>query len=132
MNASTETYDSKLNDYIQGIEHDHLLFEITKLCGYSCFYPIHRSSTIKEVYETISKLFHREIAELFFINNVTSDKISIPYASSLPILEFISRLNETSNKVISPIYQLPCKIVYRLFCDDGHYHGETLCQYIVS
>ncbi len=127
-----ESYELKFNEYIQNIDNDHILFEVTKLCNYSCFYPFHKSCTIHEVYDIISKLFQRPILELYFVNNLTKTKISLPFASSLRILEFIHRLNENSNQVVPPIYPLPCKIVYRLFCDDNHSHGDHLCQPIVS
>lgn len=128
MEELMNNYETKLNEYMNRLENDHVVLEITKLCGYSCIYPVHRSCTIHDVYQVISKLFQREICELFFVNALTNEKISLPFTSCMLLTAFISRFNQSSNKVIPPIYPLPCKIVYQLYCDDGHYHGNELCS----
>lgn len=132
MNELITNYETKMNEYMNRLENDHIILEITKLCGYSCIYPVHRSSTIYDVYRIISQLFQREIRELFFINERTREKINLPFASSMLFRAFISRCNESSNQIIPPVYPLPCKIVYRIYCDDGHFHGSELCQLLTS
>ena len=125
-----EEYDAKLNDYVNRLTNQHIILELTKLCGYGCFMPINKKSTLIELYNSVSLLFEREVMELFFLNNDTNEKIKVPISSNISILDFIFKHNSGSNLVIKPIYPVPCKVVYRLYYDDGHTHGDQVCHII--
>jgi hypothetical protein len=125
-----EEYHAKLNDYVDKLNNQHIMLELTKLCGYGCFMPINKKSTLIDLYSSVSLLFEREILELFFMNNNTNEKIKVPISGNMSILDFIFKHNSGSNLVIKPIYPVPCKVVYRLYFDDGHTHGDQLCNII--
>jgi len=126
---STEQFGYKLQQYIETTTNNKFIFEITKLCGYGEFLTIFKNQTLVELYATISYQFgNREIKSLFFVNEVTNEKIPVPICSTTRIKDFIASYNSGKNLVIRPIYPMPCKIVYRLYFDDGHTHGIELCQ----
>lgn len=127
MNIEQE-YEAKLTDFVNGLTNQNHIFEITKLCGYGCFMPINKNNSLLDLYNSVSLLYEREIIELFFVNNVTNEKIKVPISSHVRIHDFIFQYNSGSNLVIKPIYPVPCKIVYRLYYDDGHTHGDHVCK----
>lgn len=126
---SSEQFGYKLQQYIDTTTNYKFIFEVTKLCGYGEFMTVFKSQTLLELYSTISYQFgNREIKSLFFLNDITNEKIMVPISSTIRVNEFISSYNSGSNLVIKPIYPMPCKIVYRLYFDDGHTHGVQLCH----
>jgi hypothetical protein len=125
-----EEYEAKLSDYVSRLTNQHIILELTKLCGYGCFMPINKKSTLIELYNSVSLLFEREVLELFFVNSDTNEKIKVPISGNTSVQEFIFKHNSGSNLKIRPIYPVPCKVVYRLYFDDGHTHGDQLCQQV--
>lgn len=127
MDPETE-YNDKFQDYCNKIQNDKFIFEITKLCGYGEFLVIYKRQTLLDLYKMVSMQFEcKDIKELYFINNSTNEKIRIPITNQITIWEFIFSKNNGTNQVINPIYPIPCKIVYRIYFDDGHTHGNTHC-----
>jgi hypothetical protein len=122
-------YNSKFQDLCNKIPNDKFIFEITKLCGYGEFLIIYKKQTLLDLYKTISMQFEcKDIKELFFINNCTNKKIRIPITDEITIWQFIFNYNSGPIQVIKPVYPVPCKIVYRIYFDDGHTHGDTICE----
>jgi hypothetical protein len=129
MNPEQEEYEAKLTNYVHGLTNQHIMLELTKLCGYGCFIPINKKASLINLYESVSLLFEREIMELFFRNSETNEKIRLPISSQINLQDFIFKHNSIgSNLVIKPIYPVPCSVVYRLYFDDGHTHGDELCH----
>jgi hypothetical protein len=126
MNKEQE-YEAKLNDYVNGLTNQHIMLEVTKLCGYGCFMPVNKKATLIELYDSVSRLFEREIIELFFRNEDVLEKIIVPISSQITLQEFIFKHNSGPSCVIKPIYPVPMKVVYRLYFDDGHTHGDHPC-----
>jgi len=126
---STEQFGYKLQQYIDTTTNYKFIFEVTKLCGYGEFMTVFKNQSLLDLYSTISYQFdNREIKSLFFVNDTTGEKIKVPISSTIRIKDFISGHNVGPNLNIKPIYQVPCKIVYRLYFDDGHTHGITPCH----
>jgi hypothetical protein len=126
---STEPFAYKLKQFVDTIQNYKFLFEVTKLCGYGEFITVFKNQSLLDLYSTISYQFdNREIKELFFMNDTTGEKIKVPISSTIRISDFISGHNVGPNLSIKPIYPIPCKIVYRLYFDDGHVHGITPCH----
>jgi len=124
-----EPFAYKLKQYVDTIQNDRFIFEVTKLCGYGEFTTVFKNQSLLDLYSTISYQFdNREIKELFFINDRTGEKIKVPISSTIRIKDFISGHNVGPNLNIKPIYPVPCKIVYRLYFDDGHVHGAAPCH----
>ena len=125
----TDPFAYKLQQYIDTIPNYKFIFEVTKLCGYGEFMTVFKNQSLLDLYSTISYQFdNREIKELFFMNDTTGEKIKVPISSTIRISDFISGHNVGPNLNIKPIYPIPCKIVYRLYFDDGHVHGTTPCH----
>lgn len=125
---TTEPFAYKLQQFVDTIPNYKFIFEVTKLCGYGEFITVFKNQTLLDLYSTISYQFdNREIKELFFINDTTGEKIKVPISSNIRIKDFISGHNVGPNLNIKPIYPIPCKIVYRLYFDDGHVHGAAPC-----
>ena len=118
-----DEYNNKFEQLCNGIPNNKYIFEITKLCGYGEFITIYKKQTLLDLYNTISLQFDREIVEIFFLNNVTNEKIKIPITNNIKIQDFIFKHNLT----IKPVYPMPCKIVYKIYYDDGHTHGNHPC-----
>ena len=124
-----DKYNEKFELFCNRIPNNKYIFELTKLCGYGDFLAVYKKYTLLDLYKTVSMEFEsKDIKELFFLNNFTNEKIRIPITNEMTILEFIFNHNNGSNQIISPIYPVPCKIVYRLYFDDGHTHENTVCE----
>jgi predicted nucleic-acid-binding Zn-ribbon protein len=127
MDPETE-YNLKFKDYCDKIQNDKFIFEITKLCGYGEFLFIYKKQSLLDLYKMVSIQFEcKDIKELYFINNSTNEKIRIPITNEITIWEFIFSKNNGTNQAIKPIYPISCKIVYRIYFDDGHTHGNIPC-----
>lgn len=128
MDPVTE-YNFKFQDLCDKIPNNKYIFEVTKLCGYGEFLPIFKKNTLLDLYKTISMQFEcKDIKELFFIDNSTNEKIKIPITENITISEFMFNNNSGKSLVITPIYPIPCKVVYRIYFDDGHTHGDKVCE----
>jgi predicted nucleic-acid-binding Zn-ribbon protein len=122
-------YNAKLDDLCNKIPNNKYIFEVTKLCGYGEFLLVYKKQTLLDLYRTVSiQTECKDILELFFIDSTTNKKIKVPITNEITIWEFIFSKNNGPNQVIKPIYPIPCKIVYRLYFDDGHTHGDTACE----
>jgi hypothetical protein len=126
---SAEQFGYKFQQYVDTTTNYKFIFEVTKLCGYGEFMTVFKNQTLLELYSTISYQFdNRIIKSLFFLNEDTNEKIMVPISNTIRIKDFISNHNSGSSLIIKPIYPMPCKIVYRLYFDDGHTHGIELCH----
>ena len=95
-------FNSKFEQLCNGIPNNQYIFEVTKQC--------------------------KDIKRLFFINNCTNEKIYIPITAEITIRDFLFSHNSGPVQIIKPVYPMPCKIVYRIYFDDGHTHGNTACE----
>jgi hypothetical protein len=119
--CKTCQYNSKLNNYTNYIINTDYIFEVTKLCGYSEFFSIHKDHTLLELYNKISLQFScRDIKGLFLADGVR--RYNIPITSMTSIRKFVSDGLADSNlkNFLIPIYPLPAKVVYKIYLDDGH------------
>ena len=126
---SVEHYNNKINELINFIPNYKYILEVTKLCGHGQFMTVYKKQTLLDLYKTVSLQYEcKDIKQLFFINNINNQHINVPITDELTIQDFILTHNSGSNQIISPVYPVPCKIVYRLYFDDGHTHGNELCK----
>jgi len=124
-----DKYNEKFEQFCNSLPNNKYIFELTKLCGHGEFIAVYKKLTLLDLYKTVSMEFEsKDVKELFFLNNCTNEKIRIPITTEMTILQFIFNHNNGSNQIITPIYQLPCKIVYRLYFDDGHRHENIVCE----
>ena len=102
---------------------------MTKLCGYGEFVLVFKDDSVLDVYKTISKQFNApDIKSLFLTDGVK--RFKLPLTETLSIRNFITRCqnDETQSKYLTPIYPLPSPVVYRIYIDDGHCHGNDPCN----
>ena len=122
-------YNAKFLQLCNGITNQQYIFEITKLCGFGQFLTAYKKQSLLDLYKTVSIQFEcKDIKQLFFINNCTNERIRIPITDEITIWQFIFSHNSGSTQIIKPVYPVPCKIVYRIYFDDGHTHGDTACE----
>jgi hypothetical protein len=114
-------YNTKLNNYINQIITTDYIFEVTKICGYSEFFFIHKDHTLLELYNQISLQFScKDIKSLFIAAGVR--RYNIPITSMTSVRKFITDGLADSNlkNFLNPVYPLPAKVVYKIYLDDGH------------
>jgi hypothetical protein len=129
MEKNSNEFNIKLNDYINTIPNSKYIFEVTKLCGYGEFVLVFKDDSVLDVYKTISKQFNApDIKSLFLTDGVK--RFKLPLTETFSIRNFITRCqnDETQSKYLTPIYPLPSPVVYRIYIDDGHCHGNDPCN----
>ncbi len=122
-------FNAKFEQLCNGIPNNQYIFEVTKLCGHGQFLTMFKKQTLIDLYKIISLDYEcKDIKKLFFINNCTNEKIYIPITAEITIRDFLFSHNSGTVQIIKPVYPMPCKIVYRIYFDDGHTHGNTACE----
>jgi hypothetical protein len=122
-------FNAKFQQMCNGIINNQYIFEITKLCGHGQFIPIFKRQTLIDIYKIISLHYDcKDIKQLFFINSCTNEKIYIPITHVITIQDFLFSHNSGSAQIIKPIYPIPYTVVYRIYFDDGHTHGNSPCE----
>jgi hypothetical protein len=122
-------FNAKFEQLCNGIPNNQYIFEVTKLCGHGQFLTMFKKQTLIDLYKIISLHYEcKDIKKLFFINNCTNEKIYIPITAEITIRDFLFSHNSGTVQIIKPVYPMPCKIVYRVYFDDGHTHGNTACE----
>ena len=125
-------YQDKYDEFTRNLHNNMFIFEVEKLCGYSTFVTIYKNQTIIELYSNIIHHFgFIEIKELFFITP-QNQRINI-HISRQTISEFI-RDNILCNPVnLTPVYELPKPVIYKIFLNDGHCNEEhcTTSHYVI-
>ena len=122
-------FNAKFEQLCNGIPNNQYIFEVTKLCGHGQFLTMFKKQTLIDLYKIISLHYEcKDIKKLFFINNCTNEKINIPITAEITIRDFLFSHNSGPVQIIKPVYPMPCKIVYRVYFDDGHTHGNTACE----
>ena len=137
-----EEYNEKLNKYNKYIENNMFILDVEKLCGYSEFVMVYKNSTIADVCNSIFQHFEcsNNEAKRLFVRKVTKKQsmyihhesckhcdnttisMDIPdecivFTESAELFRDI--VNKNSEYFI-PVYDLPCKVVYKIYLDDGN------------
>jgi hypothetical protein len=135
-----EEYNAKLNKYYNYAENNMIILDVEKLCGYSEFVLINKNSTLADVCNSIFRHFecsHKENKRIFVkkttIIEYTSSSSSVPmdieecrvllYDSVELFRDFVKNHSE----YFRPLYELPCKVVYKIYLDDGHVICNNEC-----
>ena len=109
FNTSLDHYEFKLQQFIRNIPNQHYLIEVTKMCGYSEFMMVPKTSTLIQLYQQISKQFMSDTIQQIYYSQ---EKDKVPLSANITLQEFIQ------NKQLRCIYSLDCHVVYRFFVDD--------------
>ena len=82
MDVESE-YNAKFEQLCNGIPNNKYILEVTKLCGYGEFNTIYKKQTLLDLYAIVALQFDREIIQIFFLNDITKEKIKIPISNSI-------------------------------------------------
>ena len=132
-----EEYNTKLNKYYKYIENNMFILDVEKLCGYSEFVLVYKNCTITDVRNSIFRHFecsHMENKKLFVTktnnsitqssldcsDNATRMDISDDYMVLSESDELFRNLVNNCSEYFRPLYDMPCKVVYKIYLDDGH------------
>lgn len=118
---SIDTYNLKLQQYLDSVTNDRIIIEFTKCCGYSQFQIFSNKYTLAEFYQNVSYEWSNTVKLDLFVLDGSGQRLDIPkYINSTTLREFI-----TNNRTFFiPIYPVPAKVVYRIYLDDGHTHDD--------
>jgi len=138
-----EEYNAKLNKYYNYAANNMIILEVEKLCGYSEFVFIYKNSTLADVCNSIFRHFecsHKENKRIFVtkthlpstcsansssqysINTITTttpmdvEETRVLYDSDELFRDFVNNNSE----YFRPLYEIPCKVVYKIYLDDDH------------
>ena len=116
-NMTFDQYNNKLNEYNNRSINDRYIIELTKCCGYSFFSVFFREYTLEDVYKHVLLEMPSNTIELYVLSE-TGEKIVIPRDNNITLRNYVL----SNNTLFKPIYDMPAKVVYRVYFDDGHTH----------
>jgi hypothetical protein len=121
-------YQDKYDEFLHDTFNLKFVFEVTKCCGYSTFITVYKNQTIMDLYSNIIHHFGDiEIRKLFFITP-QNEHIQI-HISNQKLSDFVSSHVICNPIRLTPIYDLPKPVIYRLYFDDGHC-SENHCSLV--
>lgn len=96
-------------------------FDVAKCCGYSEFVDVYKDAPTSHLYMSVCWQFENpNVTSIYLINELRKEKFLIPYSNDITIRQLY---NQHAN-FMKPIYDMPFPIVYKLYYDDGHSHGD--------
>jgi hypothetical protein len=134
-----DEYNVKLNKYYTYSENNMFILEVEKLCGYSEFVFVYKNCTLSDVCKSIFQHFecsHKENKKVFVTKRNQSSEVCNDNTSHMDIQEdwlslmhsdelFRNFVNNNSD-YFRPIYDLPCRVVYKIYLDDGHFMNNNV------
>jgi len=112
-------YNTKLDDYLREMPSKMFSFEVTKSCNYSTFIFMYKNETLFDLYNRVSHHFDlNHNIKLFFRIPHHDDDIIIPNTPLQTVRTLLNEYITSSPPRISPIYDMPLPIVYRIYLDD--------------
>jgi hypothetical protein len=127
------SYYTKLNNYMNEIQTNCYIFEITKLCGYSSIIFMYKDDYLIDLYDRVIK--HNNVERSYFrliiydLNNNPIDIISLCNSQLCNSPNFITirdfMIHYTQNQYLKPIYSSPLPCVYKIYIVDTR-HEERI------
>lgn len=127
---SLDEYNTKYDFFSKRIPDTMYIFEVTKLCGYGEFVIVYKNTSLSELFKTVSHCFgNPNVNNLFFMNKDKQIKYPIPNSDFFTVRDLITKFQNTAElrDVVKPLYELPAHVVYKIYYDDGHSHGNGCC-----
>ena len=124
MNAEEQKikYDELLSSHIREVPGKMYIFELTKCCFYSSFVYMYKDERIIELYNRAAHHFGTTVVTLYILT-ADNRRIPVPINGQMSVREFVNKNTEVNNRHLTPIYDLPMPVVYRICYDDG-FHCE--------
>lgn len=121
VNKKIEEYNEKICKYFNNTKNNSYIIELQKCCGYSEFILCFVESTVEELYVNVNHQFQENIEtsniRLYIV--IGQEKILVE-RTTIKLKDFIREYRE----ILNPVYPVPCKVVYKLFIDDGICHED--------
>jgi predicted nucleic-acid-binding Zn-ribbon protein len=136
-----EDYSVKINKYFKYIKNNMFILDVEKLCGYSEFVFVYKNSTMNDVRNSIFQHFecsHNETKRLFVTKTPANCVHSHGNQSTVPMdihedcivlsesPELFREFVNNNSEYFRPLYDLPCKVVYKIYLDDGHIQSNNV------
>ncbi len=112
------TYNQLLENYIKEVPGKMFIFEVTKCCFYSTLVFMYKDERIVELYNRVSHHFGATVVSLHIVG-ANEVRIPIPLNGMMTVKEFVSQHRDGTQPNMTPIYDLPLPVVYRIYYDDG-------------
>jgi hypothetical protein len=122
-------YNELLNNYMQEVPGKMFTFELTKCCGYSTLIFMYKEESLINLYQRVSYHMLCDVISLYILKPDGS-RLTIPLNSSKTIKEFVYEQTNITNRNMTPLYDLPVPVVYRIYFDDGYHHEN--CNIILT
>lgn len=120
------SYQDKFTEYLRNVHNNMFTFEVTKCCGYSTFITVYKNQSLLDLYSNILHHFGNiQIKKLYFISP-QGQQIDIPI-SNKTVSEFVQEHNTCNPIKLTPIYNLPLPVVYKLILDDTSNCSQEHC-----
>lgn len=115
-------YNDLVSNHLKEIPGRMFTFEITKCCNYSSLVFLYKEDKLMDLYFQVAKHFGCKNLVSLYILDQEEQKILVPLNSNTTLKEFI--LENTGNRILKPVYDVPLPVVYRIYFDDGHHHDH--------
>lgn len=120
LETQTNKYNDLLTQHLKEIPGKMFTFEVTKCCNYSTLVFLYKEDMICDLFLQVAKHFGCQKLISLYILDQEGHKIQIPFNTRSTLKEFI--FENTNNRILKPIYDVPLPVVYRIYFDDGHHH----------
>ena len=127
QNNTLESYQTKMDEFINNtIRNNMYLIELTKCCGYSCFMTIYKDESLIDLYKKVSLHFQTNDIKSLYIYRNDNLKVLVPITDLMTIRDFImSQIMNSNNMGMTPVYEIPAQVVYRIYIQDDHCHDHS-------
>lgn len=119
---SFEDFENNEHTFLNLIYEHQYIFELRKCCGYKEWVSVYKTMTTEDLYVNIYRQFkanpNKHPPIRLFLLGPSGEKIELERNNTILIRDMILA-HPTHFKAV---YQMPCRVIYWLYIDDGHCH----------
>ena len=112
------TYNNKIEEYSREIPNKMYIFEVTKyICNFSTLIYIYKNEMLIDLYTKVGYHFDLETSNIQLSIKIPhhDDEVIIPNNELKTVHQFINEYTRCSPPKMSPIYDIPAQVVYRIY-----------------
>ena len=125
LGEQTNKYNKLISEHLKEIPGKKYAFEITKCCDYSTLIFLYKEDNLSDLYVNVAKHFHCCNIKALYIFNTENERINLSFNSYTTLKDFVIDNTRVDNRNMTPIYDIPLPVVYRIYLDDGHHHDHV-------